>query len=358
MNVGILSMQQVHNYGSFLQAFSLMKQFEKRGDSVFFIDIIPGKRIVNTQMKDINYLSKLDKYIFKRIDHFFKARQMDKIHEADYRKYLKPSYNNPKEYDLAVIGSDEVFNFSTPSSWGFSRQLFGEINNSKKIVTYAASCGSSSYKDAEELGVIDDISECFQNIASFSVRDENTKAFVKRLTGKDAIINVDPVFLTDFNGYLPRKSWKRRYILVYAYSNRIESENEIKSIIQFAKMKKMDVICVGMYQKWCKYNLNADAFELLSYVKNADYIITDTFHGTVFSIKYNKPFCVIIRDSNRNKLGGLLKQFDLLNRCILDPTQMERIMDSPINWASINKYLENEIEKSMGYIDSVCGVDL
>ena len=90
MDIGILSMQKIHNYGSFLQAFSLKKTLEKKGHNVFFIDILPGKVIVESNVKKdrVNYLSKFDKYFFKRIGNYFFGKKMSKIHICDYTKYF------------------------------------------------------------------------------------------------------------------------------------------------------------------------------------------------------------------------------------------------------------------------------
>lgn len=355
MNIGIISMQKIHNYGSFLQAFSLKNQFEMRGHKVYFVDIAPGEKIVSEVSTETTKASKLDKYIFKRIEHLLISKIMDRIHISDYKTYLNTDkiFPNDKTFDLVVIGSDEVFNVTEPSPWGFSRQLFGEVNNTKRVVTYAASCGSTTYEKAKELDIISDIKDCLCHITSISVRDDNTRFFVEKITGKDALLHVDPVFLTDFDSFIPEKCWKKPYILIYAYGNRIDATDEIKAIFNYAKKNGLDILSVGMCQRWCK-NVPATAFELLSYVKNAQYIITDTFHGTVFSIKYNKQFCTLIRDSNRNKLGDLLKQFGLMNRCVNNMNDFNEILDTPIDWKTVNDRVEKEINLSREYLDKIC----
>ena len=74
------------------------------------------------------------------------------------------------------------------------------------------------------------------------------------------------------------------------------------------------MISIGHYFSWCDEVVIPTPFEVLAYFKGASYIITDTFHGSVFSIKFNKEFCTIVRDMNSNKLVSLLKQFGLENR--------------------------------------------
>ena len=359
MKIGILSMQKIPNYGSFLQALSLKKQFEKRGHDVYFIDIIPGKTVCEAHYSKVGLLSKFDKYFFKRIENYFLFKKMATIHTDDHQRYLETLKVLPagEKFDLAIIGSDEVFNAAEPSRWGFTTQLFGDVKNADRVVCYAASCGGTTFDKVNALGIVDEIAEAMKRMEYISVRDSNTFNFVQEITGKTPELNVDPVFITDFDEHIPTIKRKKPYMLVYAYGNRICDEKEIGAIKAYAKKNKLEIVSVGMQQRWCKHNIAATAFELLAYVKGASCIVTDTFHGTVFSIKYNKRFATIIRDSNKNKLGGLLKQFDLLERSVTDTEQFEDILDKNINYEVINQTISNEQKKSYDYLEKVLKAD-
>lgn len=358
MKIGILSMQKIHNYGSFLQALSLKTQFEERGHDVYFIDIKPGRQIVEqTKGESGGILKKFDRYFFKRIENYLMSRKMDEIHVNSYVKYLETEKKlaEGEEFDLAVIGSDEVFNATTPSPWGFSSQLFGDIDNAKKIVTYAASCGTTTSEKAKKYGIADEIKENLKKVENISVRDENSYVFVKNITEEAPELHVDPVFLGNYDKYIPTVTRKKPYLLVYAYANRITDEREINAIKKYAKEKNLEILCVGMQQRWCKNNITASAFELLGYVKGAECVVSDTFHGTVFSIKYNKKMAVLIRESNEQKLGGLLKQFELSNRAVKDVNSLGAILDADIDYNVVNDRIKAEQEKSFAYIDKVLG---
>ena len=357
MKIGILSMQKIHNYGSFLQALSLKKQMEIRNHDVYFIDILPGKQIIENTHSKSSMMRKFDKYFFKRIENYFLHKKMAKIHINDYKTYLETDkvLNNDCKFDAVIIGSDEVFNATANSSWGFSTQLFGDIYNAKRIISYAASCGSTTFADALKYNIVDEIKNSLLNLSDISVRDQNTFDFVKSISGRDALIHLDPVFLSDFDNEIIINKRRRPYILIYAYSNRINDKKEITAIKEFAKENKLDILCVGMQQRWCKNNISASAFELLGYVKEAKYIITDTFHGAVFSIKYNKKFCVFLRDSNSFKLGGLLAKFNLCSRVVCENNTLASIMSHPIDYQNVNKTILEEQEKSKIYLDSVFG---
>ena len=355
MRIGILSMQKIPNYGSFLQALSLKMQFEARGHDVYFIDIVPGKQICEPTDNKTKLFRKIDRYFFKRIANLFFYKRMRVIHTEDHTRYL----NTPKmlptdqKYDLAVIGSDEVFNATIPSRWGFTTQLFGDIKNAQRVVSYAASCGSTTFEKADEFGIIKEISDSLNSLECISVRDTNTQDFVKKATGREALINVDPVFISDFDIFIPELKMRKPYMLIYAYGNRICDEDEIKAIKEYAKKHKIDIVSVGMQQRWCKHNITATAFELLSYVKGATCIVTDTFHGTVFSIKYNKQFVTLIRDSNRNKLDGLLRQFGLIERSVDDIDRFEKTLDAPIDYIAVNRVICSEQQKTHEYLDRI-----
>ena len=357
MNVGILSMQKIHNYGSFLQALSLKLQIESRGHNVYFVDILPGRQIVSpiSVAGASSILSKFDKYFFKRIENYLLSKKMDKIHVADYERFLETEKTLPagEKFDLVIIGSDEVFNATAPSGWGFSTQLFGNVDNAERVVTYAASCGSTTFESARECGIVDDLHGAMKNLSHISVRDANTADFVEKILGQKPQLHVDPVLISDFDAFLPPTPKRKPYLLVYAYGNRICDEKEISAIKQYARKKHLEILCVGMQQRWCKHNISASAFELLSYVKGAACIVTDTFHGTVFSVKYNKRFVSIIRESNQNKLGGLLDQLGLGARCVKDMDRLESIMDAEIDYDRVNEILAGEKQKAYDYLDTV-----
>ena len=144
---------------------------------------------------------------------------------------------------------------------------------------------------------------------------------------------------------------KYNYILIYSYDGRIKSEKEINSIQLFAKKNNLKIISAGLYQSWCDKNISASPFELLSYVRNAKYVVTDTFHGTVFSIKYNKQFATLIRGSNKQKLSDLLMRFGLESRKVLNVDFLSDILEQKIDYEPINNFIYKQNENSISYLN-------
>ena len=90
---------------------------------------------------------------------------------------------------------------------------------------------------------------------------------------------------------------------------------------------------------------------MLAYFQHADYIITDTFHGSVFSIKYGKKFATIIREANVQKLTDLLERFSLCDRIVTKIQDLESVLKKEIDVASVQEKIEKEVEKSKQYLE-------
>lgn len=329
--VCILSMQKVDNFGSLLQAYSLKKIIESLDNSVEFIDIkkmnednkLLNEKVTFSEEKNLllTKLSKIDKYFFNRILMKNSNKKQNEVFEKFRNKELNISdSSNTKEFDTCVIGSDEVFNCTTNSSWGFTSQLFGNVNNASKVITYAASCGATkfSFLNSE---VINRIRNSFEKISAFSVRDENTREFVSKMTDNHISINLDPVLVGDFENEIKENNkikLPKKYCVVYSYYNRIKSKKEIREIKKICKEKNMEIVSVGAPQFWIKKHLILNPFEALSVFEKAEFVVTDTFHGTIFASKYSKKFVTIVRESNKNKLTDLINRLEQQNHLCND----------------------------------------
>ena len=218
------------------------------------------------------------------------------------------------QVDALVIGSDEVFNCTQINpEVGFSPELFGYRANTKKVLSYAASFGNTTYKKLQDYNIVDELKGYFEKFTSISVRDNNSFDIIKSLTGKEPEINLDPVLMYDFMPTVPDKEQRRNYIVVYAYRARI-TDKESNEIVRFAKKNNKRLISVSGQMDWCDEHFEGNPFEVLDLFRHADYAITDTFHGTIFSIINRLKFVTLIRDSIGGVYGNQEKLQDLLNR--------------------------------------------
>lgn len=365
MKVGIMSMQRIVNYGSFLQAYGLKHTIENLGHEVQFVDYqiedsvvlekqkaAAGKSIV---VKLVQMLSpKYRKWRKRQIQLNQTFGDFVRVFQEEYLLVLgiENKQNITPQVDALVIGSDEVFNCTQMGNQvGYSRQLFGEGRNSEKLISYAASFGSTTLEKLQKYGIAAEIGTYLSGFDALSVRDQNSEDIVKALTNKGAYKHIDPVLLYPFQEADKIEISLRDYIVVYAYAGRITQE-EADAIRAFAKEKGKKIVTLGFYQPFCDEWVLAKPLEVLAYVKYADYVITDTFHGTVFSIKYQKKFGTIIRESNQEKLGDLLRSFHLEDHLIHDLQKLPEIVESEVDKNTVRKLLAEKQESALRYLKS------
>ena len=365
MNIGIMSMQRVINYGSYLQAHGLKSVLESMGHQVQFVDYqiepplvqesVPssGKKYCTKAVNAAKMLS--PHYRQWRRDQIRSNQTCTEFHHTFLNSYLPvlgvtEQRNERPELDALVIGSDEVFNCTQANQMvGYSRELFGADNHARKLISYAASFGSTTLEKLKKYGIQDEVADYLSAFDGLSLRDENSLDIVSTLCGIQGSYNIDPVLLYDFPEVDSISVDLKDYIVVYAYAGRIKDE-EAEVIRKFAHEKNKKLISLGYWQTFCDDYVAASPLEVLAYIRNADYVITDTFHGSVFSIKYQKKFGTIVRSSNQQKLMDLLNQFDLGNHQITQLDQLPAVVEQDIDRAHVLDLLHQKQALAMKYL--------
>lgn len=360
MRIGILSMQQVRNYGSFLQAYALKTTIESLGHQCEFIDVEPGT-ILPGYERNLKYFIKkaFNRYcnwsFLRTLGTMWKRLRFTKLYhdrfDKEFMSELGVYIHTIPDFDVVIIGSDEVFNFNQNTFYGFSKQLFGDVKNAKKVISYAGSFGTTTIEIIDKCEVREEIVKTMKKMDAISVRDANSFYVVKNLLGKEPSLNVDPVLIFDYKKYTIEPK-EKDYIIVYSYPNRFNGNTEVNAIKRFAKQKGKKLISICFYFPWCDETLIPHPFEVLGYMKNADYIITDTFHGCVMSMKFNKQFVSFSRESNIQKLTSLLAQFGLSHRICKTPDDILMKMDDTIDYKQVNELIESEKIKAIDYLKS------
>ncbi len=348
--VGIMTMHRVVNYGSYLQAYGLRKIIKSLGHEVEFLDYhyCPGV----TEVKPPTFFEKV--WDNRDIFHYIKRRKLYKNFKNELDKGLKEfgvgeEKNYSHDIDTLVIGSDEVFNCLQASQIGYSLDFFGKGFEDKNVISYAASFGYTTLEGLKKYKKAEEIKECLLNMNNISVRDENSREIVEKLTKKKPFLHYDPVIAADLSEFMVGDAPMKDYIIVYAYQKRLTKEEE-KYIKRFAKKHNKKIVSLGFYQKIADYNIAVPVNDVLRYFKYADFIITDTFHGTIFSIVTNNKFCTIIRKSNKNKLTSLLKGLDKDSQIVNKLTDIDKIYDKKINYKNTNSIIKKERERTIKYL--------
>lgn len=369
-------MQRVCNKGSFLQAYGLKKLIESLGHEVEFVDYAVGKPIMQTFADRKTY------YMLKLRNSFIKLFLTSKslrwilpdgykqiISEREgYKKIIKQYLNitDKKNYhspvDVIVIGSDEVFNCTQINpEVGYSPELFGANQKADKVLTYAASFGNTTLQKLQDLGITESIRQYLTELSSISVRDRNSESIVYSLLGTKPDVNLDPVLMYDFMPTIKDEQIRKDYIVVYAYRSRITAE-EATEIKAFAKQQGKKLISVSGQLDFCDEHIVVNPFECLNVYRHADYVITDTFHGTIFSIINRKKFVTLIRKSKGCSYGNQEKLQDLLNRLGLqdrsysyDSDKLSERILSDIDYESVFNIINTERKHTMDYLKNQLG---
>lgn len=237
---------------------------------------------------------------------------------------MKKLHLNPPLYDIYLAGSDQVWNpnISTDPSYLLSFAPVG-----KKRISYAASFGvsqiNSRYVDAY-LGPLNRI-DCL------SVRELEGRNIIKQLTGRDAEVVLDPTLLLD------KEQWDQiavsyefpgPYILCYYVpGDKKVNESITKIAHQVSSLTGWAIICIGQKEymrlnPWRRSIFDAGPSEFLGLFQKASFVVTNSFHGTIFSINYGKPFCVPINQglspekSMNSRITTILKTLKLEHRIL------------------------------------------
>ena len=362
--VGILSMQRIKNYGSFLQAYALRTLIEELGHDVQFVDYHVEKPVIEvTKNTKFSSFSKIAQTMEGDAPLVQKVQYM--IHKKNFgKKYYKllgltKEFNYNPKLDTLVIGSDEVFNcIQSNTNVGFSMELFGKDHNAKNLISYAASFGNTTISKLKKYGKFDEIKRLIEKFDNISVRDTNSGKIINEMTGKNIYYNLDPVLAYDYINEcneIPELNINEKFMIVYAYSNRISKE-ESKHIKEFAKKNKLKIYAIGGAQNCADKFIDCSPFEVLAYFRNAEIIVTDTFHGSIFSIINKKKFVTLVRKSignnygNEEKLTDLLSRLNLEDTIVYDISDLEKIANRDIDYSDTDKILEEERVKAKNYL--------
>lgn len=369
-SVGIMSMQRIFNYGSSLQAYALRRlvQDTRPDAAVTFVDYRPEATLIPAETSRGPFAratAKIREY--SAVDASLRNKLAFFNHKRTYaKKYfplvgIRPVLNRDLDLDVQIIGSDEVFNcVQANTNVGFARDLFGHASPARRVVSYAASFGNTTLAKIDAAGVRAKLREDLLTFDAISVRDRNSARIVHDLTERDAELNLDPTLVYDFaqerRSLIPAaRQRNEKYVVVYGYSGRFSNE-ENAAVRRYARSLGARVLAFGGLQASADEFIDCDPFTLLAYFRDAEAVITDTFHGTIFSIINETPFATIIRPSsghgygNEEKLGYLLETLDLADRICRPGVDLVAMFDQPMSFDGVRAIRERESQRTRAYL--------
>lgn len=318
MKIAILTLHGYFNYGNRLQNYALVKTLQKMGHDVdtlvvksdyqhpSFLKRISRKRNITDFLRIPRRL--LHRFLDSKFNQQINSKKK-KLEQFSF-KYLNEIFIDqdrlsilPKQYDYFIAGSDQIWN----ENWN-KDYYFLNFSPKEKNISYAASIGNDHISDDYR----EHLKRMLKNFKAISVREMLAQEMISDLVEETPAWVLDPTLLLNY------KEWNEiaeqselevngSYLLTYFLGDAPSSE-----IKHLAKNHGLDII--NLYNSKNNYYLSASVEDFLKLFSQASMVLTDSFHGTVFSLIYEKKFVVLPRGDMNSRLYSILNTIDLENR--------------------------------------------
>lgn len=339
MKIGILTWFYGANYGAKAQAFALQETIKALGHEPCMINYKnPNYVMVNMKMNLFNR-EKILNSVWNSIIRCHRFEKSNSIY------YISPKVHDAIEIDkldldCVVLGSDAIFNQNHPL---FSEIYYGVDLHTSKIV-FSPSCESLSPNTV----LSDDIIASLKEMKAISVRDIYTQKLIINNIGIKPIITLDPTMLYDFQD-IKANFFYEGYVLIYTFSE----WNEYGTLFRdFANKRGLKIVAVGRVCSWADYSMpNASFSEWVESFRNAEIVITDSFHGTVFSIKNKKEFILLSRVNKTEKISSLMKEINIDKSFYNGKGSIDEYLENnSIDYLEAKDVCDREITKSIHFL--------
>ena len=351
MKIGILTFSRVHNYGAILQCYALSEILKQMGHDVKIIEYKqPFLEALNRPFVLKEFIHRLSNpRSFLRYIKQYKLRLTDeKKYESFKSIYLDctkacDANHIPEYFDLYIIGSDQVW--SIDCTGGIDKVFLGffKRKDNSKLAAYAI---SSNLKSIDNLG--DSLlKDALYNFNSLSFRESAIAMKLSDVVKRDIGVHLDPTLIANKNIWtkiLSDKYKHRRYVLVYEVRF---YDKDKDYLMRMAKDYAKQNDCEILTPLSCSCSPN----EFVSLFKYAHYIITTSFHGTVFGLIFNKPMSVFCLNDGYDS-----RYVDLLNKVGASAflcTVGSPVKGQTVNYEEVDKRLEILRKNSIEYLHSL-----
>lgn len=359
MKIKTITCHDVYNHGASLQAYALQTYLEQLGHQVEIIDYKPSYLNDHFNLWGVTprynrpFIKQL--YLLVKLPGRIKNRRRKKLFDQFTKKYLHltqrySSYEElksfPPEADIYVAGSDQIWNtfYHAGSDPAFYLDF---VPVGKKRVSYAASFATPIINP----NLIGFVREMLSKIDVISIRETASLNLLSNMGRTDGIAVCDPVFLLDsgfWRGFADNSFIERDpFVLVYDFEKTILIRDLAESI---AKEKKLKIISVSPWEmKYTSKNYtNISPQVFISLINQANYVISNSYHATVFAIIFHRNFCVTKRTEQLNvRMSSLLDDLHLSSRMV---DHYSQDLLSQIDFVSIDKYLDEFIISSKRFL--------
>lgn len=366
MKIGILTYHRAENYGAMLQAYALRKYLQGLGHDVSFVDYWPSYHVNYFKIfswdrfKKANWKGKIVYLLGATVwlcPRMTRCRRLQRFIHERLGVTGKPRYNEKtkatEHYDVVIYGSDQIWRKQNMGGVGFDDWYFGAANvQADKKIVYAGSMGTVKTTVADDEYVI----RMMQNFRAISVREADLQSYLQKLQIPSTLV-IDPVFLLSNEQWqkvaASRNDSEEKYILFYNLLNSPESVQFAEKLSKETGLpikelnKKMSFKHLGK-----RYISVASVEEFLRLIKDAEYVVSNSFHGVAFSLIFRKQFFAVGFGERGNRVKTLLEHAGIPERFV-NNSKISPMLLRPIDYHLVNVKLEAAVNDSKTYLTSM-----
>lgn len=355
MKIGILTFHRAYNYGAVLQAYALKSVLNDLGAEAEIVDYACPQVDLDHHpkytLKKFGFPKALISFYGRFVKSFaFETFKKEKLCAG--KEYTKGTIKETTGmYDLFITGSDQIW--SDKFSGFDTTFLLDFVDDNTKKYSYAASFGFSQFPEEKK----DIYQKYLGEFMKISVREQSAVDMLKDECGLDSFVSLDPTLI------LGADKWKRfckkpdinkKYILIYTIQPPVD-------LINYAKRLSEETGCELLYlnnsykqYREIKHIRLVSPEEYVGWFANAEYVLTNSFHGTAFSLIFNRNLVAEIKTQKSTNT----RSRDVLKLCGLDHRILtgdyHKFALSEINWNEVNSKIEEQKEKSVSYLREIC----
>lgn len=333
MKIGIMTFHWAANYGAVLQAFALQEYLRSFGHRVEIVDYVPS---VTSFFQRVSWILNRDRIMIRREKNISEFRKeylnLGKRHFGSNRALRKANW----DYDVLIAGSDQILNmsfieYSERRKRNYSYYL--DFTDKCEKIAYAASFGCDSLDERFKPR----IAELLNRFSAVSVRENSGKKILDDLSISGQVV-MDPTLLLTSDDYTSvfRLSEEKEGLCIYKLRSNQRQFDLISGWLREQKYGGVASV-IGERQKVGQW---------LRSIRSAEFVITNSFHGTVFSILFHKPFiCVGMEGSGMdNRLLTLLESTGLGDRFMKNfkAETVDKLYHEKICWEDVDANLRRE----------------
>lgn len=346
MKCGIVTVYNSENCGSFLQGYAMAQFLKKNGHEAVFIR-------QNFSDHSASRKSYFTKQVKNALRGNFAGVKLMAIRRKLFRQAIAKNLQvveNADGLDCCLLGSDVIWDVTSPFFRKHHSFFWGTQFANTRVISYAASVGFAKEKDLETAAFV---KPALRNMSAVSVRDSSSKALLEAYCDKDIHLVCDPTYLVSREDYdaVAKPTALDKFIFLYCYGELPVADRE--AIRAIAAAEGLKTVTFGSGNAWCDMNLPYDPLLFLSVYGKAEYVITNTFHGTVFSTIYEKRFAVVKND--KQKVINVLKMCGLSDKMTQSAADYETILHGEFDYETTRQAILQERTNSLDYLSRALG---